>query len=124
MGFLVATVGAVAVVAPIERLSYLIPVILIAGPSIGVAITATVAWMNIKKPQNLMLGQISGDEYVAIETRVILGDSEHGERAVIIPEPQSTVIDGNMLSIPPLAAESPPDVVDGQSPQQGEAGAP
>lgn len=61
--------------------TWLIPWILGVGFMIVISVIGVVAFINIKKPANLMLGQISGREYAEI-SRVTLGDDQSGERVV------------------------------------------
>jgi len=88
---LAATVGAIAVLVQVEAFASLVPVVLTVGAGLATFFGCGVLWLNFTRPQNLMLGQISGTEYVAIETKAILGDSERGERTVIAePSPSAS----------------------------------
>lgn len=71
------TVGTVGFLASSES-RYLVLPTLIFGGTLIVAIIVGLFVLCIVKPQRLMLGQISGTEYVAIEQR-IYGDSDNGE---------------------------------------------
>jgi hypothetical protein len=61
-----------------SSLHYLIPIILIIFIVIFIAIVVVVLVISWKDPSKLMLGQITGREYVAIQ-RLTLGDSNAGE---------------------------------------------
>jgi hypothetical protein len=78
-----ATVGAALVLAETHTSTNLIPWILGIGLAISVLVAVGVFIINLTDPSKLMLGQITGTEYVAIQ-RAVLGDSLTGEREEFI----------------------------------------
>ncbi len=83
------TTGLVGFLANSELQQLVLPILIFTGFLITLILTG-IFILSIVKPQRLMLGQISGTEYVAIE-KTTLGDSTGGEFIT-----QSRVIDTNV----------------------------
>jgi len=98
----VGTVTACGVILSSPELYYLVPWILVVGTVSSLATVGGVFYINISKPQNLMLGQITGDEYARIERVTPLGDSLRGERPVVVHVPDNDVREPKA----PVASES------------------
>jgi hypothetical protein len=78
-----ACVGAAFVLAETKTATYLIPWVLGFGALVFVMLVAGVFVITLTDPSKLMLGQITGSEYVAIH-QAVLGDSLTGERLEVI----------------------------------------
>jgi len=89
LGILAASVTVSGILANTGVLVHLIPYVLGSAAVLAILITMSVVVINYKRPQSLMLGEITGTEYAAIERTVLLGDSRQGERAVVTHEPVS-----------------------------------
>src|SRR5688572_24618872 len=72
---LAAAVAIVLALAANDASTYLIPVVLIVAAVIVVAIILGVLLMAVKDPSKLMLGQVTGDEFIRVQQQVMLGDS-------------------------------------------------
>lgn len=89
-----------AVLAWSGQLVWLIPWVIgvCAVVAVGIfVVTVVIMW---KDPSKLMLTGISGKEYVAIQRKVILGDSSTGEH--LAPASELTTLDALPLSPQPL----------------------
>ena len=86
LGLVIAgAVGVIVALSSSGRSTYLIPIILIGLLLLFVGVVGMVIWLAIHDPSKLMLGQVTGTEYVAIQQHVVLGDSLRGERVELIP---------------------------------------
>jgi hypothetical protein len=88
-----AALIATGVLSQTHTMTWLIPWILGFAAVVFVLLVGGVFAVNLLDPAKLMLGQISGSEYVAIQS-LHLGDSLSGERDMVIsqqqlPAPQS-----------------------------------
>jgi hypothetical protein len=80
---LTAAVAAVGVLAATDTSTNLIPWLLGFAGAVVVLLLLGVFIVTLVDPSHLMLGQISGSEYVEIQ-RATLGDSTRGEHQVAI----------------------------------------
>jgi hypothetical protein len=89
LGILLAGgVSATGFLATTDTATWLLPWILGFCAGVFVLLLVGVFAITLIDPSKLMLSQVSGTEYAAIQQRVILGDSTSGERVEIIsPEP-------------------------------------
>jgi hypothetical protein len=74
-----ASVAAIAFMADSERWGRFIPWILLFDAIVVLGLLIGVFIVTLIDPSKLMLTQVSGTEYAAIQRRVILGDSTSGE---------------------------------------------
>ncbi len=73
-------VAAIAFIAGVDKLRYLVPVILIVFLVVFLSVMIVVMVLSWKDPSKLMLGQITGRDYVLIQQqKMTLGDSTSGE---------------------------------------------
>jgi hypothetical protein len=77
-------IGLVSVLAITGSAVFLIPYLAITAVVLFVALMLGVFLINVNSPEKLMLGQVTGSEFVEIQ-RVQLGDSRSGERVELIP---------------------------------------
>lgn len=80
-----AIVGAIAVLASTDTATYLIPWLLGFGGLVFLLLISGVFAITLRDPAKLMLGQITGTEYVAIH-KAILGSSMTGEHIALVEE--------------------------------------
>jgi hypothetical protein len=80
-------VGLIGVLGWTGEAAWLIPYLAIAAVAIFISMIVGVFVVNLKAPEKLMLGRVSGSEFVEIQ-RVQLGDSRSGERIEILPKGQ------------------------------------
>jgi hypothetical protein len=78
------TVASASVLAFSGRSLYLLPWLFGFAAAGGVALVAIVVRINLSDPEKLMLGQVSGTEYVQISHQK-LGDTVSGERTLLTP---------------------------------------
>ena len=89
---LTATVGAVGILAQTGTRTDLIPWLLTFGAVFLVLLILGVFVVTLIDPSKLMLTQVTGSEYAAIQHRAIIGDSTVGE-LVGLPEALSGLAD-------------------------------
>jgi len=71
-------VAGLAVLAGHSNVAYLVPYVLGFGAFVFIVLLAAVVILNFKYPEKLMLGNVTGSEYVEIQ-HATLGDSRSGE---------------------------------------------
>ena len=99
-----ASLIGVGVLAETHTMVWLIPWILGFAAVAFLLLVGGVFAVNLLDPGKLMLGQITGSEYVAMHS-MPLGDSLSGERDVIVVEPPERILPGNPDALPPAALE-------------------
>ena len=90
-----ATVTAVAILAKAHVREDLIPWLLGFAAIMVLALVMGVFIVTIIDPSKLMLTQVTGTEYAAIQRHVVVGDSATGERIGLEPGALSGIIDVN-----------------------------
>lgn len=106
LGILFAgSIGLVGVLAATGQSTYLIPAVLAFTALTAVGVIVAVLVINVRRPANLMLSQVSGTEYVEIYRSTLLGDSVIGERQVAIA-PTRAPDHGESLPFPEGHADS------------------
>lgn len=81
---LTATIVIVSVLAKTGKQLNLIPWLLAFSGMVFVLLVAGVFIITLVDPSKLMLTQVTGTEYAAIQHQVILGDSSAGERVELV----------------------------------------
>lgn len=99
-----ASLLAVGVLAQTHTMTGLIPWILGFAAIAFLLLVGGVFAVNLFDPGKLMLGQISGSEYVAMHA-MRLGDSLSGERDAIILEQETRLLPGVSQALPDPAVE-------------------
>jgi hypothetical protein len=102
---LTASISMVTVLATTKTATEFIPWI-ISFTALGVlAIIGGVFYINIRRPANLMLGQITGTEYAEIHKQVILGNSSNGERLATTTGSSESTVDPDAITIDETVVE-------------------
>jgi hypothetical protein len=96
-----ASLLAIGVLAETHTMAWLIPWILGFGAVVFVGLIGGVFTINIIDPGKLMLGQISGTEYVAMH-KIPLGDSLAGERETVVIQEEMRVLSEPLIEALPL----------------------
>lgn len=85
LGLLFAgVVGIVSVLAATDTSTFLIPWLLGFAGTFLLLLMLGVFIVSLRDPSRLLLTQVSGTEYVAIQTQTVLGDSLTGERVITL----------------------------------------
>jgi hypothetical protein len=88
---LAATVGGVAVLATTGHALHLIPWLLGFAGAAVVVLLIGVFIITLVDPSKLMLGQVTGSEYVAIQ-RTVLGDALTGEHVELVGSVDEAIV--------------------------------
>jgi hypothetical protein len=106
----VGVIAALGVAATTDSLHPLAPWILGFGAIVLVALIATVVVMNIRAPEKLQLGELSGREFIDYYL-LTQGDSATGERLESIPAVEHRALDTSTASeaLPPPSEEEDED---------------
>ena len=117
-------IGLISVLGWTGEAEWLIPFLAIAAILIFVAVIAGVFIVNVKAPEKLMLGRVSGSEFVEIQ-RVQLGDGQFGERIELLPKRRSLSPSPGDAVIVEVEAEIVPDAeaIEAAPDDQGTEGA-
>jgi len=99
-----ASLIAVAVLAQTHTMTWLIPWVLVFAAAVFLLLVGGVFTVNLFDPAKLMLGQISGSEYVAIHA-MPLGDSVSGEHMIVVEKQEAMYLQGAAEALPPPAPE-------------------
>ena len=86
-----AVIALIAILAGNETSTYLIPWLAFFAGVLVLGVVVVVLVIALKDPSKLMLGQVTGSEFVQIQ-QTLLGDSNRGERMAVLQLPTITAI--------------------------------